>query len=84
LQLDAGEYRTRQKDKLVEMIVVLAKKVRNSGRAFSTKPLSSYHRRLVHLALQEYPDLQTRSVGSGILKRVVIMPKRQNKASKKN
>ncbi|MBQ9537154.1 MAG: KH domain-containing protein [Desulfovibrionaceae bacterium] len=84
LQLDAGEYRTRQKDKVVEIAQALAEKVRSQGRPFSTKPLSSYHRRLVHLSLQDAEDLQTRSIGNGTLKRVVIMPKRAPKHHKKD
>lgn len=76
LQLDAGEYRDRQKDKLKEMALALAEKVRATGRTQQTKPLSSYNRRLVHLALQDATDIQTKSIGTGGVKRVAIMPKR--------
>ena len=77
LQLDAGEYRDRQKDKIKDMALTLAKKARSTGRTYSTKPLSSYNRRLVHLALQDLPDIQTKSIGNGPLKRVAVIPKRQ-------
>lgn len=76
VQLDAGEYRRRQDEKLREMALALADKVRQSGRSYSTRPLSSYHRRIVHVCLQEAADVQTRSTGDGPMKRVVIMRKK--------
>lgn len=76
VQLDAGRYRQRQDEKLREIALALAERVRETGRSFSTRPLSSYHRRIVHLALQDAPDVQTRSTGEGPLKRVVICRRR--------
>ena len=73
VHLDVGAYRRRQEEKLCEMALALAERVRTTGRSFSTRPLSSYHRRIVHLALQDMTDLQTRSSGEGALKRVVIV-----------
>ena len=80
VQLDAGEYRRRQDEKLREMALALADKVRQSGRSYSTRPLSSYHRRIVHVCLQEAIDVQTRSTGDGPMKRVVIMRKKGERA----
>ena len=79
LQLDAGEYRQRQEEKLHEIAIALAERARQTGRSFSTRPLSSYHRRVVHLCLQDAQDIQTRSIGVGSMKRVVIMCKRVEK-----
>ena len=41
VQLDAGRYRQRQDEKLCEMALALAEKVRQTGRSYSTRPLSS-------------------------------------------
>ena len=79
VQLDAGEYRQRQDEKLREMALALADKVRQSGRSYSTRPLSSYHRRIVHVCLQDAADVQTRSTGDGPMKRVVIMRRKAEK-----
>ncbi len=76
VQLDAGDYRTRQDEKLSDLALVLAERVRTTGKPHSTRPLSSYHRRIVHVALQEVTDLVTRSSGDGPLKRVIIQRKR--------
>ncbi len=77
VQLDAGGYRQRQDDSIRQKALDLAERVKHSGKTQSTKPMSSYHRRLVHLALQEDDDISTRSKGDGPLKRVLIMLKRK-------
>lgn len=76
VQLDIGNYRARQDDRLRELARTLAEKVRQTGRPFSTRPLSSYHRRVIHLCLQDDASVQTRSIGEGPQKRVLIAPRR--------
>ncbi len=76
VQLDTGDYRERQNDKLREMAHELAAKSVSTGKVQSTRPMSSYHRRVVHLALQDAPGVTTRSKGEGPTKRVLILPKR--------
>ncbi|MDE5878821.1 MAG: Jag N-terminal domain-containing protein [Desulfovibrio sp.] len=80
VQLDIGDYRLRQDEKLRAIALSLAEKARATGRPYSTRPLSSYHRRIIHLALQDAQDLQTRSSGEGPLKRVVISRRRPEDA----
>ncbi|WP_319468267.1 Jag N-terminal domain-containing protein [uncultured Pseudodesulfovibrio sp.] len=75
IQVDTGDYRERQDDKLRQIAAHLAEKAGDLGRTQSTKPLSSYHRRVVHLALQENEEVFTRSKGDGPMKRVLIVPK---------
>lgn len=79
VQMDAGGYRRKQEDKLKSLAFALADKVRRSGRALSTRPMSSYHRRIIHLSLQNAQDIQTRSTGEGPLKRVVIQRQKTEK-----
>jgi len=76
VQLDAGDYREKQEDQLKKTAEYLADKARRSGRVQSSRPLSSYHRRVVHIALQEDRTVQTRSKGEGPMKRVLIIPKK--------
>lgn len=75
VQINTGAYRERQDDNLRKMAIFLADKAKTLGRPQSTKPLSSYHRRVVHLALQEDEAISTRSKGEGPLKRVLIVPR---------
>ena len=76
VQINTGEYREKQDDNLRKMAAYLADKARNLGRPQSTKPLSSYHRRVIHMALQGDETIQTRSKGDGPMKRVIILPRR--------
>lgn len=76
VQLDIGDYRARQEDKLRELAQSLAEKAASMGKPLSTGPLSAYHRRLVHLSLQDNEAVQTRSIGEGPVKRVLISPRR--------
>jgi len=76
VQVNAGDYRERQDGRLRELAFVLAERVRATGRACSTRPMSSYHRRIIHLALQDSPDVQTRSSGEGPMKRIIVQKKK--------
>jgi spoIIIJ-associated protein len=77
VQIDAGEYREKQNEKLRDLALYLAQKVRDNSRPQSTRPMSAYQRRIVHMALQDVPDVQTHSKGEGSLKRVLIVPRRK-------
>ena len=78
LQIDAGKYRERQDDKLRELALALAAKVKESGRSQTTRPLSAYQRRIVHLALEGDAAVTTRSKGEGPQRRVVVYLKRES------
>lgn len=76
VHLDTGEYKERQEQKLRELSLRLAERARETGRTQYTRPLSSYHRRIVHMILQEEEDIETRSKGDGAMKRVYIFTRR--------
>jgi spoIIIJ-associated protein len=77
VQIDAGDYRENQDERLRQIARHLADKAMSTGRTQSTRPMSSYHRRVVHLTLQDDEFVFTRSKGEGAMKRVLIMPKRK-------
>ncbi|MDL2266969.1 Jag N-terminal domain-containing protein [Desulfovibrio sp. OttesenSCG-928-G15] len=72
VQLDTGRYRERQEDRLRELALSLAEKVKKNGRQQATRPLSAYQRRVVHLVLEPDSAVQTKSSGDGPQRRVVI------------
>ena len=80
VQVDTGDYRQRQDDKLRSIAHSLAQRASSSGKVQSTKPLSSYHRRIIHLALQNHRSVTTKSKGDGPLKRVLILPRRPGRS----
>jgi len=80
IQLDAGDYRQKQEEQLLGMAQFLSEKAKKSGKVQSTRPLSSFHRRVVHMALQDDKEVQTRSKGEGSKKRVLILPVKRAKS----
>jgi spoIIIJ-associated protein len=76
VQVDAGDYHVRQDSRLQELALSLAEKVKATGKVQTTRPLSAYQRRVIHLALQNDPEVQTRSSGEVALKHVVILKRK--------
>ncbi len=74
--IDIEGYRERQKEKLAETALSMAKKAAESGQTVTLQPMSSRERRLVHLALRDHADVTTQSTGEGLRRRVMIVPKR--------
>jgi spoIIIJ-associated protein len=72
LQVDAGRYLEQREDRLRDLALSLAEKVKATQRAQVTRPLSAYQRRIVHLALESDPDVLTHSKGEGLQRRVHI------------
>lgn len=77
IHLDAAGYKERQEINLKKQVKELAQRAKALGRPISTKPLSSYHRRVVHLALKNDKEIITQSRGEGPLKRVQITPRKR-------
>lgn len=80
VQIDAGDYRERQDERLRELALSLAEKVKAGGRPQVTRPMSSYHRRVIHMTLQDDPLVQTHSKGEGDMKRVMVARRKPEKS----
>lgn len=52
----------------------MALRVIESGVPETTPPLNSYARRIVHLAITEFSNLQSESVGDGPHKKIRVAP----------
>lgn len=74
--IDSENYRERRIEALTQMALKIGNKAKKYKKPFSTSPLNPHDRRIVHLALKNVEKLETRSRGEGLLKRVVIIPKR--------
>ena len=53
---------------------VAAERVQSSRQPFKLNPMNARERRIVHLALQDFPGVRTESVGIGEQRQVVIHP----------
>ncbi len=65
IRVDSGGYRAEQEQRVADKAISLADKVRESGRELWMNPMNSYHRRLVHNALAEDPEIETVSEDTG-------------------
>lgn len=72
--LDVEGYRERRDDSLRDMAERLADKATRTSKAISLSPMPARERRVIHLALADYPGVTTRSDGEGPDRRVRIIP----------
>jgi len=75
LQLTSERFRSERDAFLRGRARALADAVRSDGVPRETEPLNSYDRRIVHLAIQDEPDLRSFSVGEGAARRVTVAPR---------
>ncbi len=74
LLLDAEGYRARRREELISFAQRSAEKAKASGKEVILIPLGSYERRIIHLALQEDPEIKTFSEGDDYLRKVHVVP----------
>ncbi|MGE5842206.1 MAG: RNA-binding cell elongation regulator Jag/EloR [Deltaproteobacteria bacterium] len=73
--IDSENYRRRREDSLTQLALKMGDKAKRIKKPVTTNPMNPHDRRLVHLALKDDEQLETRSRGEGLMKRVVIIPK---------
>ena len=76
--IDSENYRLRRQEFLIQMALKMGDKAKKIKRPVSTNLLNPHDRRIVHLALRDDDELGTKGKGEGILKKVVIIPKKYN------
>ncbi|MBE3590952.1 MAG: Jag N-terminal domain-containing protein [Firmicutes bacterium] len=74
LVLDVNDYRRRREEALVKMARRAAQEVLRSRRERRLEAMTSYERRIVHMALQGMRGVTTESEGEEPNRRVVIRP----------
>lgn len=71
--LDAENYRSRREESLVRMARKTADQVKKSRGSRLLEPMNPFERRLIHTALNDMEDIDTKSEGEGLYKQVRIM-----------
>jgi spoIIIJ-associated protein len=74
--VDSENYRKRREESLTQLALKMGDKAKKIKKPVSTNLMNPHDRRIVHLTLQEDIDLDTKSRGDGLLKKVVIIPKK--------
>ncbi|WKV07604.1 RNA-binding cell elongation regulator Jag/EloR [Thermoanaerobacterium sp. CMT5567-10] len=70
--LDAENYRAKREKILINLANKIAKKVKQENRSITLEPMNANERRIIHLALQDDPDIETFSEGDEPNRRVTI------------
>ncbi|MEJ7837192.1 MAG: RNA-binding cell elongation regulator Jag/EloR [Thermomicrobiales bacterium] len=73
--VDVEGYRNRREESLVGLAERIARQVSRSHRAIDLEPMPPNERRIIHLTLQEHPDVQTHSTGEGHQRRITVEPR---------
>jgi len=74
IHVDTENYRKKREENLTQLAMRLSEKAKKTRKPVSLVPLSAKDRKTVHMALKEDKEIQTKSTGNGLLKRVVIIP----------
>ncbi|MHB0968237.1 MAG: Jag family protein [Thermoanaerobaculia bacterium] len=75
VEIDARGFKEERTAELRARAIAAASRVRRDGQEQLLAPMTPVERRIVHLALQDDPDVATESRGDGFLKRVAIIPR---------
>ena len=76
--VDIEGYLETRKKNLENMAIRLAEKAKKIGKPISLGQMNAYDRRIVHIALKDFPEVLTRSQGEGSLRKLVIFPKKRS------
>ncbi|MSQ15169.1 MAG: protein jag [Dehalococcoidia bacterium] len=75
--VDIEGYRQRRVASLNNMALRLAERVRASGRPITLEPMAAGERRVIHIALHDFADIVTQSIGEGDNRKVSIALRRR-------
>jgi spoIIIJ-associated protein len=74
--VDSENYRQRRKESLAQMALKMADKAKRIKKPVTTHLLNAHDRRVFHITLKYDQQLDVRSRGEGLLKKIVIIPKK--------
>jgi spoIIIJ-associated protein len=80
--LDVSGYKRRRGDFLKGKALSLAEQVKAAKKQVTTEPMDSADRSVIHAVLKSDPAVETRSVGQGRVKSIVVAPAKGGSKSK--
>jgi len=79
LTIDTEKYRERHIEHLQTLALKMSEKARRTGRSVSLEKMNPYDRRIIHLTLKNEAGVSTKSIGEGVFKKVVIVPRKASR-----
>jgi spoIIIJ-associated protein len=74
ITLDVAAYRARRGQQLERMALAMGERAKRERKTIALEPMPPRDRRIVHLALKDDPMITTRSVGTGYMRALEIVP----------
>lgn len=74
LHLNVNDYQERREETLKEIAQDAAQRAVSLQKEIILPNLSSYERRIIHLFLEQFPDVKTESRGEAPFRQMVIIP----------
>lgn len=75
VNIDIADYKAQRADRLIRKLKTIFDEVVRSGSEHSLEPMNAADRRVVHQAVAEYAELETRSEGEGRDRHIIISKK---------
>lgn len=72
IMLDVENYRHRREETLKQLAIRLANRVKKNGDRVVLEPMNGYERKIIHVTLQDDPQVRTESEGQDPYRHVVI------------
>ena len=82
--VDSENYRQRREESLKRLALKMGEKAKKTKKTVTIDPISPHDRRIIHLTLKEDTQVQTKSEGEGLFKRVFIIPNKNKIDEKQN
>jgi len=73
--VNVNDYRQEQEERLKNIALTAAERVKLSGRPVALFPMNPFERRQIHIALSGMEEIETTSEGEGGFRHVVVVPK---------
>jgi spoIIIJ-associated protein len=73
--LDSENYRSRREEALIRLAEKVGDQVKRSKKSRLLEPMNPFERRLIHTALANIDDIETKSEGDGLYKQVRVIYK---------
>ncbi len=74
IYLDSDGYRERRELSLQRLALTAASRTVKRGRPTYLEPMTSWERRVIHMALKDDSSVETKSVGETPSRKVVVWP----------
>lgn len=82
--VDVGGYLEKRKNNLQQMATRMAAKAKRTKKPVTIGQMNAHDRRIVHIHLKDERSVRTQSIGDGYYRKLMIFPKKQGEAKRRN